>query len=861
MVGGHDSTDSKDLISQPTRVAPPEPNPPFVFPGFLESGPSEEKFPQPMPGPEHNARHTLHRNRRQLSINALPAFDFGGAASASIDTADPSPSPTRSIARKTPPPGHASGHRRGGSEFVGGNVSNPITASTSPVKGMDSTPPPAVPAGLGLGPPTNRRGHAHRRSGAVSQHDLSMILNLPTEGKAGSAPNTPSTHSFPRPSPPSLDRSSSQPTFTFPTEVCPQPSPKENDAMRSRVTFSGENEYIAPRPLSTISSETSSSVSTIRQNHSINDSITSIVSGTAASPPPSRTQRLSIESKDLEWGYPRKRIGDASSRRPAPPRNPSWPSMETEARHSSVAQADVGPDDTRPLSISQSVQLSDASKPSAYHEMQASNPSIGRPTQPFSRLAKHSPNSVPGVSLPESDEESKDVKRQKKTWGSRLSRKTKQQVQRAEASLHRPSTPPTSARDEDFSLDDVTFDEDTTYIIETPQAYPSGTAYAPPPFSEWDPRHSGSSFEGLDSPVLDIDAALNAPYDGQASTGWSNTKRRMHSSGETGGFSGPGMHYHRRAESAPELDFFEQSRLGFPRGGSNPAMAEAIEEEEEGEEEAAKDTEVPREQEPGLGVNIVETEHTHDIPSSRRPRYVASSQDQTRPQHRSTPESEHYYDTMPVEIVGADEEPRFSVITKSSDESTITPTLSAEPLPQRSVPALLDFSVQTPNLSLPETSSTVSSPDCRQASIDSHDAVRIHTANSSITDQGTLSSSRNGEFGLGSSDDVPSLTSSASTMISGHPTRFSSSANTTVSSADRSYSLSAAVPARTRPGSASKRSSLASLSRLVGSSYNKSKLNIAELAPPDSPERMERKKGKRISRLMFWKSKDKLNQT
>ena len=54
----------------------------------------------------------------------------------------------------------------------------------------------------------------------------------------------------------------------------------------------------------------------------------------------------------------------------------------------------------------------------------------------------------------------------------------------------------------------------------------------------------------------------------------------MHSSGITGGFAGPGIHYHRRAESGPELDAIDRSRVGFPRLGSDPAMA--IEEEEGG---------------------------------------------------------------------------------------------------------------------------------------------------------------------------------------------------------------------------------------------------------------------------------------
>ena len=99
-------------------------------------------------------------------------------------------------------------------------------------------------------------------------------------------------------------------------------------------------------------------------------------------------------------------------------------------------------------------------------------------------------------------------------------------------------------------------------------------------------------------------------------------------------------------------------------------------------------------------------------------------------------------------------------------------------------------------------------------------------------------------------------------MISGHPSRFSTSAETRAST-ERSSSVSGVVPARTTSVSAYKRSSLASLSRLVGSSYGeKSKLSIASSAPSDEAEKRDKKKGNRISRLMrFWKSKEKLGDS
>ena len=88
-------------------------------------------------------------------------------------------------------------------------------------------------------------------------------------------------------------------------------------------------------------------------------------------------------------------------------------------------------------------------------------------------------------------------------------------------------------------------------------------------------------------------------------------------------------------------------------------------------------------------------------------------------------------------------------------------------------------------------------------------------------------------------DIAPSLRSSASTMSARQP-RVSSSTNTS-SSAERSSSLSAAIPTSTRPVSAGKRTSLASLSRLVGSSYNRSKLNIETSAPPTQTNYLRKK--------------------
>jgi predicted RNase H-like nuclease (RuvC/YqgF family) len=66
------------------------------------------------------------------------------------------------------------------------------------------------------------------------------------------------------------------------------------------------------------------------------------------------------------------------------------------------------------------------------------------------------------------------------------------------------------------------------------------------------------------------------------------------------------------------------------------------------------------------------------------------------------------------------------------------------------------------------------------------------------------------------------------------------------------------VPRRSSRSHAAKRSSLASLSKLVvGSHSEKSKLSCEIKAPGDEVEKLK-KKGNRISRLMhFWKSREK----
>lgn len=874
----------------------PEPNPPFVFPMQPEPSDVVDSVERTSNLDMGRGRHARSRSRpQQLSLRSLPAFEFHPSASSSASTQGGSPA--RSPTKTTPVSTHPSGHRRNGSEFIGGDTRSGGLGliSTSPTKGEGTLPQPSASR---TGPPVNRRGHSHRRSGAVSSHDLSMILNPPKEPTGGSAPTTPSNPPVEGSFPLDMERATSQPTITtlskrntsMPTNH--RASASFESQPRPRVEFSDTLEYI-PRPLSTISSETSSSLSTIRPNHSLTGSITSIVSAGTSSPPSAKASRSALDTMfEVDLPLPRPKTASPTIR-------------------NSERRAPLGADSTpskRPSSSSATENSSAEAKDSSWKTFTIDDHPQSSPRLPSGPMARdvapidhcsgadssrsqHS-SQPPSAAVanaaairPKTSPEPKGVKRQRKvkSWaGSILSRRPRPRDTKEKRDLSRSPTQPFRdfAPEAEFRLEDVNFDEDTTCVIQTPPVDDAQASRIQRDVQSWKPRESSLvSDPDSSGSMLDLDAALGlynasswgADQDDAASGGFSVARRRMHSSGATGGFSGPGMHYHRRAESAPEMMAINYHAFGFPRLSSNPAMADVFEEEEDDDDDVSqKEGATTPQQEiedsnliPGLGVNIVDVEETTNaVPMLRSKNGQGTAaandghvvQDVPLEQKRSDDSlrSEILHEEMnTVEIVGADEEPRASVVTKSSDESTITPTLTHEPCIRRPASAPIDFAMsRTHCVTTPESSSCVSSPDFNRTSFD---VSRMHTANSSITDRATLSSSRTGDHGLsmrGSVDDVPSLISSASTMMSAHPPRFSSSAGTR-SSDDPTLSLSAAVPRRSRYESIGKRSSLASLSRLVGSSYGeKSKLSIEERAQPDSTEKTEKKKGNRISRLM-----------
>ena len=221
-----------------------------------------------------------------------------------------------------------------------------------------------------------------------------------------------------------------------------------------------------------------------------------------------------------------------------------------------------------------------------------------------------------------------------------------------------------------------------------------------------------------------------------------------------------------------------------------------------------------------------------------------------------------------VEIANDEEPPRASSVTKSSD-STITPPVMETLSPGSVSPSPLDLTgpgLVAPYL-MPDTpsmtNSSFSSPDFHRGSFD---VPRTLTSASSFTDDQLPTLLMMGEPGPElriSVDDVPSLTSSSSTMTSAANT-YAGPYSMLGDERGRGHRASMSSSAlsgrpRSRRSGGVKRSSLVSLSRLVGASHaEKSKLSIEEKAQPDAAEKISKeKKVKRLSRLMhFWKPKE-----
>ena len=213
-----------------------------------------------------------------------------------------------------------------------------------------------------------------------------------------------------------------------------------------------------------------------------------------------------------------------------------------------------------------------------------------------------------------------------------------------------------------------------------------------------------------------------------------------------------------------------------------------------------------------------------------------------------------------IHIVADHEEPRAPSLTKSSDSSE-TPTLLASQREGMFYPAM------AAPMMTPETYQTSTFSSSSPGRPPSFDTPRPGTSASSINDNRTVSSCTTGEQPQEvrvSTDDIPSLTSSRSTMFS---TAHANSSHRDFSGASAGY-----VGQRNSSGASStldptmiaerrhKRSSIQSLSQLMGNSFGPKAKASEEFRPQTSSAATVStfkapKKEHKLKKLMFWRSK------
>ncbi|RMJ20826.1 hypothetical protein PHISP_08304 [Aspergillus sp. HF37] len=866
-------------------MPPSLPNPPFVFPAQDPNDASPQSSPvdlQPKTPP------------------ALPAFSFNPGSGH-----EPQPS-------SGAPPSRGGGHRRRYSEFVGGDrLVSPEAAEDSHPSDEKPTPTPApAPAPAKLPPPNpgfakgghGRRGHAHRRSAAVSSVDLSAISNaLDTKPSPDSAPCTPADakreHALddvPRP------MSYSATGLNHPT---PPASPLVSAAgnLPGHMDFGISNDSrTAGQPSLPAAPQISDSISDQPGDTAV-DSGRPVGKSELTSNPTPRTRPKTADAllsfEQRETGMPgnfqqRRRpisatahsrahkslssgVLDLALRKMKAPGDDFH--VRGDRRHSEAESLDASGDDT-----DESCESSPTAKDKA---------------------------------------KSKKKKRQEKvrSWaGAILTRNKGKSQQPKETQVGESSKRPpvlTRTNSDVGSGLDVDFDDDNIVVIQSPtnpnapkSSEPDEMPTTPTLENAWKPRsfYEQCKQDDTQSPIIDLDAALG-PFNTPelrpgfvAGSNFSAASRRMYSGGRRGEFIGPEMRYHRRAESAPEMPPFDRSFMPGNRLATNSAMENAdvfYEEDEDAFLAASGQSPEDDGRPPSSPSGVVHA----DSNDNRSVKSMSSSDTLTRHTAGYDKESQHTglgirrnaSDEVSPDPPSSGHEERKAFVAQSAVEQVqqaknpfnqtkspvdiirqekgqnrapapSSPDVSPGFLPVDKRPATspTELGPSIPHLSLhdgpPLPNSSFPSPDLNGYP---SDATRsIATPSTTTTDRKLSGPSFNMPMDRphGSIEDVPSLTSSASTTTT-RMHRFSASfLPHSRRSGDRSASFSAGAARRSSQASSVKRSSFASLSKLVaGPHAERSKLCHEEKPPGDAPEKAK-KKGRRISRLMhFWRMKDK----
>ncbi|RYP74605.1 hypothetical protein DL771_002871 [Monosporascus sp. 5C6A] len=685
------------------------------------------------------------------------------------------------------------------------------------------------------------------------------------------------------------------------------PTPETNiesrPTARVRVGFSDTLEFI-PRPLSQVSTDTGSTA-TVRPGHSASGSISSMVSITNSTvadrevaarfdSSPSNKQSdsrpstagailertLASHTPEEQPQSPRRRNSipllinfpqakPGSSPNPSPGKTPKrWTFFGLESFASSGS-----PTKSRPLS--------------SHSTGTGSRTSV---------LPKSSSEQDPDPNAnglePQSSSGNLTVKKKKqkrvKTWAGSILTRTAKSRSRKKAVRRRSSTPTLPRPNMDVELGDndeegfaeaITTPTPTVMVTEPPSSgYSSATEVCPAPDDD------------AAYPMIDLDAALgpfNTPSarDSQweaAQKSGTSPRRQLHSAAGMRNFTGPGMHYHRRSESAPALAPFEAGRFGIPRFGSSSTMADVFEEDEEDEDEggeAASDnsgTKSPN----GSTETASQDNLSHDsetTPIQERDIGVAVSKEVYPTSLAERKDSDSSLDIQspamkmrsenPANVlrgyVFAAEENKTRSYDSDTNVSYFSDALdSPAPSPRCLVGNKTGAAAEPTAMNLPGPSFVPSSPYSASYSSSypsprtpvSCDAQRISTAPSSVADENNIQSLLMGEPGpevVRMSFDVPSLTSTNSTMTRDSIFMPPVQPRNMPFHDHRPASFTGAAFGR-------RRSSLAGLSRLISSAHGeRSKLNV-EVSCNDEPEKKPRvSKAKRFSRIMqFWKPKE-----
>ncbi|KAJ5481954.1 hypothetical protein N7475_000766 [Penicillium sp. IBT 31633x] len=870
----------------------PLPNPPFVFPARDSDTPNTQS-------------ETLERRERP----ALPAFSFNpGSEQQPAHLSAPSLSNPR-----------AGGHRRRQSEFVGNDhLKAPEPMEPGHRRGSSMTDQLIPPPGPGVSRVPGRRNHAHRRSAAISGVDLNAITKAlgPNSG-TGSVPCTPahtnhksvsdmparplsqSAISLGRPTPPASPQ--------FPPVPPVPPIPAAIQAEMALNNQTNDQTSISERPVSAVSHGTTDSVATVKPQQQVEKPASSekVAPRSNYTPKPRpKTADASLVMDFMETNDdPNSSIKRSHS---AAGHSRSQKSKSTPHLDSTLAPDNI--QSTENFRPSFSDDCSDTSGDEATENPHDNSSAIKSKKKKQKRV-----RSWAGHILTRSKSKGKSKRHAKVD-------SEEPPVPRALAPRPPALTRTNSGTG---SVLDVDFDNDDVVVIRTPTNPTMPSSALEPAESNnqndgscpsaaqtleasWKPRSFYEQGVGphdnvLSSPIIDLDAALgpfNTPdmrptAQGAPNNNFSVATQRMYSGGRRGEFVGPEMRYHRRTESAPVMQPFDRTTLGAFRLGptSSVETPDVFDEEEEDAFLAAtqspKPDRLPTKASPA---EVLPTDnavfssseddqrsvHSNDTSSTsdtltRAPTGSISSQHtglgiqqgnkQLKPEKADDKGAVEQVQIVknpftckprsPVEILKMEEPTPNAIGPPSPDVSPRFLAVDKRPAtsPIELLPNVPPFALQ-PGVS--PSDSSFPSPDAPRS-----------IAASSMTDRNFSSHSYHhlpsSDYSYASVEDVPSLTSSASTMTN-TLNRFSAASFFPRArlSTDRAASFSGAGTRRTSQANASKRSSLASLSKLVGGPHSeRSKLNQEEKPPGDGSEKTK-KKGRRLSRMMhFWKVKDK----